>query len=138
MKVFRSLCLLLLVCAEGCGTSTVRVRPQVSPGAYDQDPAPETSAPPRVVSGPVLPRCPEDPALPPPAFPQQTEGADYRAIVQVTVGDDGTALSPCVRRAEGPPDLEEKALKDRHEWKWDPKFAGQKRDHIVSFRLAPQ
>jgi hypothetical protein len=132
------LALVALVTLAGCGTSTIRVRPQVSPGTYDEDPAAESSAPPRAAAGPVLPRCVEDPGLPPPAFPKQTDGADYRAIVQVTIGDKGEAVDPCIRRSEGPSDLEEKALKDRHEWKWDPKFAGQKRDHIVSFRLGPR
>ncbi|HSC89868.1 MAG TPA: hypothetical protein VLC09_21480 [Polyangiaceae bacterium] len=84
----------------------------------------------------LLPPCAAD-GKEPPAFPHATEGADYRAIVLVTIGDDGRASHLCFRRVEGPLALEQKALADRGEWRFPVDQAGQKRERTVTFRLRP-
>lgn len=87
--------------------------------------------------GKAFPVCTDASGKPlaPVALPASTADADYRAIVQVTIGTKGEAVNPCFRAVEGPLALEEKALSERSSWKFDPAFAGQKRDRTVTYRL---
>lgn len=87
--------------------------------------------------GRAFPACTDKEGKPleTPPFPKDTEGAEYRAIVQITIGPAGEALNPCFRAVEGPFALEEKALAERSRWKFDPAFAGQKRDRTITYRL---
>lgn len=70
-------------------------------------------------------------------FPKSSEGAAFRAIVNLVIGPDGLAQDICYRRVEGPLDMEEKAMGDRLSWKFDKKFAGQKREKLIIYRTRP-
>lgn len=145
LRSSRVLANLLISCLApailGCGTSTIGVR-DVSPRTADTyereqaqkekvDPA-SRSFPPCAAEAEVSGGKP----LPPPVFPASSEGADYRAILLLTIGEDGSAQEICFRRAEGPLRYEEKALADRAQWKYSSEHAGQKREKVVTFRLS--
>lgn len=120
-----------------CRTSTMHVPPDsarpagadsygVSSGSGDEEPG-----------GRAFPACAdaEGKPLAPVPFPASSGDADYRAIVQITIGPKGEAQNPCFRAVEGPLALEEKALAERASWTFDPAFVGQKRDRTVTYRL---
>ena len=121
----------------GCRTSTMHVAPDSSrPGGADSY-ASRRLDPDEEPGGKAFPRCVDKNGEPLAAvsFSPSTNDADYRAIVQITIGPNGEALHPCFRAVEGPLSLEEKALAERSKWKFDPAFAGQKRDRTVTYRL---
>lgn len=82
-----------------------------------------------------LPSCNSDKAAP--EFPEESEGAAFRALILLTIGPDGSALDPCYLRAEGPPKYEKKALSLRKTWKYDAAYAGQKREKLITWRVTP-
>lgn len=121
----------------GCRTSTMHVPPDSARPAgadsygsrrLDSDEEP---------GGKAFPRCVDKNGgpLPTVSFSPSSDDADYRAIVQITIGPNGEALDPCFRAVEGPLSLEDKALAERSKWKFDPAFAGQKRDRTITYRL---
>lgn len=130
---------LVLFLFGGCHTHTMHVAPDSSRPAgtdsYDEPAGSRRSQ--GEPGGKAFPPCtdPSGQPLAPVSFPASTDDADYRAIVQITIGSTGEALDPCFRAVEGPLELEEKALAERSRWKFDPAFAGQKRDRTITYRL---
>ena len=70
-----------------------------------------------------------------PQFPADTEGAVFRAIVFMRITDEGRTGEHCYLALEGPRKYEEKALGDVQGWSYDPEFAGQPRERVVTYRL---
>lgn len=83
--------------------------------------------------GALLPSC-GDPE--PPHFPAESAGAEFRAIVLVTVSKGGGGEDLCYLRYESRGDFEQTALADRADWRFDPAHAGQKRERLVVYRLS--
>jgi hypothetical protein len=86
-----------------------------------------------VSHGALLPSC-GDPN--PPQFPPASEGAEFRAIVLLTVAEDGSGEGHCYLRFESRGDWEGTAMADRADWRFDPAHAGQKRERLVVYRLS--
>lgn len=82
--------------------------------------------------GTLLPAC--EVASPPP-FPAGSDGAEFRAIVLLTVSVDGSGEDLCYLRLETQGDLEGTAMADRADWRFNPAHAGQKRERLVVYRL---
>lgn len=127
-----------------CGTSTIPVGPETShPQGRDSYSQPELSAPgiqserdPRpeeIVDAPAWPKCATEESVKA-KFPERTDGANYRAIIRLTIAPDGTPQDECYLLTEGPDELAGKALEGRNEWKYKPEHAGQKRDVVVTYR----
>jgi len=127
-----------------CGTSTIPVRPETGhPGSHDSYSEPKLTSPgiqserdphpDEVVEAPKWPKCAAEESAKA-KFPERTDGADYRAIVRLTIAPDGTPQDECYLLTEGPDELAGKALEGRSEWKYKPDHAGQKRDVVVTYR----
>jgi hypothetical protein len=68
-------------------------------------------------------------------FPADTAGAAFRAIVLLRIGPDGSVTEPCYLAQEGQLKWEEKALGDVSSWKYEPQYAGEPRERVVTYRL---
>jgi|GEM_PF-3342434 len=127
-----------------CGTSTIHVAPETgrpqgqdsysqpklsSPGVQsERDPHPD-----EIVDAPAWPKCDAEESAKA-KFPERTDGANYRAIIRLTIAPDGTPQDECYLLTEGPDELAGKALEGRNEWKYKSEHAGQKRDVVVTYR----
>jgi hypothetical protein len=133
---------LIIVSSTGCSGSTER--PAEAAPTEEKQPSLESlfeDAPPEVSDEPsmsqrLLPECVTDRSAT--KFPRSSEGADFRAIINMVIDRDGRAKELCYRRVEGPLAVEEKAMSDRDDWKFDKKFAGQKREKLIVYRKKKQ
>jgi hypothetical protein len=115
------------------------------PGGNDSYADPPASAPPGpsssergsgAASGPSFPKCAAEESVKA-KFPERTNGADYRAIVRLTIAVDGRPQDVCMLLAEGPTELEGKATEGITDKRYNPEYAGQKRDVVVTYRYQP-
>jgi hypothetical protein len=140
------MCLALSSTGAACGTSTMHLAPDSSRrGGSDSYAAPAESAPPSehksdagggAAAGPKFPKCAAEEAAKA-KFPERTNGADYRAIVRLTIAPDGRPQDLCMVLAEGAAELESKATEGIVDKRYNPEHAGQKRDVIVTYRYQP-
>jgi len=70
-----------------------------------------------------------------PPYPADTEGAVFRAIVFLRITEEGKTSEHCYLSVEGPRKYEEKALGSVDAWSYEPEFAGQPRERVVTYRL---
>jgi hypothetical protein len=131
-------CVVVFILAAGCSGSTERPAESAPNEEKEQsieslfeDPPPEVSDEP-TMSERLLPQCATDKSAT--KFPRSSEGAAFRAIINMVIDSNGRAKDLCYRRVEGPLDVEEKAMSDRNDWKFDKKFAGQKREKLIVYR----
>lgn len=71
----------------------------------------------------------------PATFPENTEGAAFRAVLFMRITDDGKTAEHCYTAVEGDIKWEEKALGDVDLWTYGTEHAGQPRERVVSYRL---
>lgn len=70
-----------------------------------------------------------------PPFPPETAGAAFRAIVFYRITEDGKTKEHCYLAVDGDVKWEERALDDVNSWSYEPKFAGEPRERVVTYRL---
>jgi hypothetical protein len=126
-----------------CGTSTIHVAPDSGRrGGSDSYAAPAESGSAstkpsdtksEAATGPKFPKCASEEAAKA-KFSERTNGADYRAIVRLTIAPDGRPQDPCLLLTEGPEELEGKATAGIVDKQYNPAYAGQKRDVTVTYR----
>lgn len=125
--------LAVALCVASAGCQKGGGGPKDGGEAYDpyEEPGPEPQ-----MSERTLPECKLD--GPPPEFPPETEGLAFRGLVRLVIGSDGKPTNVCFARAEGPLLYEKRALAEKNSWKYDPEYAGQPREKVVTYRLDPQ
>lgn len=68
------------------------------------------------------------------AFPRETEGADYRAILFFRITDEGKTAEHCYLAVEGDRKWEETTLGQVADWAYPLEFAGQPRESVLFYR----
>jgi hypothetical protein len=61
----------------------------------------------------------------------------FRAIVLFKITEDGKTTDHCYQAIEGDRKWEERVLGRFEEWSYPAKYAGEPRERVVSYRLAP-
>ncbi len=125
--------LLALLCLASVGCQKGGSGAKDGGESYDpyEEPGPEPK-----MSERTLPECKLEGPLP--EFPAETEGLAFRGLVRLVIGSDGRPTDVCFARAEGPLLYEKRALAGKGAWKYDPAFAGQPREKVVTYRLNPK
>ena len=71
----------------------------------------------------------------PPAFPPETAGATFRAILYFRITDAGKTKEHCYLAIDGSLKWEEKALGQVESWTYPVEHAGQPRERVITYRL---